>query len=275
MGAAAARPVISACAPAAVTPQSGRNTVCELRTADRGLVLSAQYRSGCTIMYMSRARRRAARQAKRERIDAAYARSRARQDETALGMRKGPRTFTRKDRQVVSVLGGGKKQRYKHLGRKLARRDARNQREWAAMLEVLTGLIEAEAPARPVRIAFAGSCVPYAAFGQAVTREGSVHAWHLRYRYDRAFLEVGVPDPDDDCHVDEAVLTASRDDVSGDPCRGWLSTDDATRLIAELFNELTPRTPGTRFIERLANTVELARGGGNPDAPHLIRAVTT
>lgn len=76
--------------------------------------------------------------------------------------------------------------------------------------------------------------------------------------------------------VDESVLAASRCDVTGQPCAGYLQDGAAGRLLGDPFDELMPPQAGARFGERLTNTVTLATGvGGDSDVPPLTRTLAT
>ena len=119
-----------------------------------------------------------------------------------------------------------------------------------------------------------GGACPFTAEGTAILPDGRELAWDFRFRYDRAFLEVGVPD--DWGIVDDCVLAASWDDVQGEPYAGWLSDEEAVAVLARLFGQLAPPARGSRFGERLANTVALTTGdGGDAEAPTLIRFLPT
>jgi len=195
-----------------------------------------------------------------------------RQEEIAAGVRVGPRVATRKDRVAYwrGTFAGSTKQRYKHAARRSVRASLRQARHREAVLALLRAAT-ASCPVEVTSIAFIGSSVPYVGYGKVTTGAGRELVWTFRFRYDRAFLEVGTPADEGDDVIGECELAASRDDVTGQPYAGWLPDDDAVALLAELFARLAPPRRGVRFGERLANTVALVSGVGDVSAPSLLR----
>lgn len=232
---------------------------------------------------MTVASRRRARRIKQTRIDRARAsvdaRRAARDAAQAAGLTPSPKIWTRKDIDALnSEYGptGGTKQRYKHANKRIAQTMARREAKYTRMREALTAAT-AGFPVRLTDLVMFGSQVPTIGWGTAVDAAGDEWLWTFRYRYDRAFLEIGTADEDDDPYrrqplVDECRYAASRDDVLNDPYCGWLTENQGVALLTELFAEAAPPHTGDRFGERFQNTLDLVLGrGGNPDAPTLIR----
>lgn len=148
---------------------------------------------------------------------------------------------------------GGTKQRCKHFMRT---REQADRRLRARIDLCLTSINEtlSDMPEHLPRIAELhafGSAMPFQAFGTATTGE----TFTFRFRYDRAFLEVGTEDPESRL-VGDCRLAASRTDVTGDPYRGDLTDAEAIALFAELWKDLAASTKGGRFAEILTAEVE-------------------
>ncbi|WP_422758779.1 hypothetical protein [Paenarthrobacter sp. C1] len=225
---------------------------------------------------MTAASRRRARRNKQTRIDQAQARvdarRAARDAARAAGLNPSPKIWTRKDHEALnSEYGptGGTKQRYKHANKRHAKAMARRDATYARMRVALIAAT-ADLPVRMTDLVMFGSQVPTIGWGTAVDSAGNEWLWKFRYRYDNAFLEVGVSDGSDwqplvtDCHY-----AASRDDVHNDPYRGWLTEAQGVTLLTGLFSELAPPLPGERFSERLKSSLDalLGRLDDTDDAP--------
>lgn len=216
-------------------------------------------------------RPRSAKHAKRDRraaVLAAYQQRRDARDaahdlDEALEAPVRKRLVSRKQRRIL-YPSGGMKQRAKHAGRRHAKRAARNRLRLDELCTLLDAAVAGRgALVRPMSLRFWGSMVPFIVEGTAGEYE-----FTFRFRYDRAFLEVGTPG---EHGIADVVWAASRDDVTGEPYAGHLSDTEALELVAELFHELAPPAAGSLFTERLSNTLDLLDGTGDPAAPHLMR----
>lgn len=188
--------------------------------------------------------------------------------------------WQRRDVEAIfrGIRRGSRKQRDKHLGKRVAQLDVRRaqQRDRAeAYLTVATQT----APAQVMSVHHYGGAVPAEAWGDAVLA-GEPVVWYLRYRYDAAYLELGHPAEDiggegaQGVVVGECTMAASVRRVTGQPYAGSFadlgSETDALAFIAQLFQQLQPPEPGTRFQDRLSNTVSLLCGDGDQTAPTLV-----
>lgn len=206
-----------------------------------------------------------AKHARRAAVLAAYQQRLAARDALPDTQPAPPRTrlLTYRQRRVL-YPSGGMKQRIKHAGRRHAVWQVKNRARLDSLCAELAAAVATHnSPVSPTTLSFWGSSFPFLVEGEA----GDL-VFAFRFRFDRAFLEVGSPG---EHGVAEVVWAASRDDVTGEPYEGGLSDKAALRLVAELFGELCAPAVGTLFHERLSNTVRLLEGGGDPLAPHLIR----
>lgn len=215
--------------------------------------------------------RRRARRQRQQRETEAEARAAARHAAELEAGQRG-RRYRSKDRRDISWLRRepGEKQRRKHRDKRLhqllARRDARRAALEAQLVAATEG-----APAQVTTLKHAGGFCPFTASGTARLADGRELSWTFRFRYDRAFLEVGTLEPEYHL-VDECALAASWDDVTGEDYAGTLTHAQALRVLSALFAALAPPEAGARFQERMANTLDLVLGrGGNPEAPTLVR----
>ena len=225
--------------------------------ASAGPEVTAQTVRQRTVGDMSAASRRKARRIRNDRQANARARvqNRPSHHDPRLGDFSGP--WTRKDREELRWPGPSRKQSDKHRPKKNARRRREIEARYTRVLSCLQ--TEVSGPVTVTSLAFFGSSVPFIAEGAARTPDGQDVSWHLRFRFDRAFLEIGLPDPETGL-IGDCLWAASRDDVTGNPYAGFLTEEQGIALLVKMFAEADAPEPGTRFRERLRAAIDLISG---------------
>lgn len=212
---------------------------------------------------MSSKSRRKARRAKEFKRQCAQSRVNARK----LLSPDGPaRLYKRKDRQVLFPVPGTK-QGYKHREKRFAKSRVINAARLANLLIELIQVTQGS-PVVITRLDFLGSSVPFIAGGRAEVA-GVELAWDFRFRFDRAFLEVGTVRENWEGPLESVILSSSQDGVTGEPYEGYLTDREAVILLGKLFTALAAPVKGSSFSERLGNTLDVLSGAGDVTAPTL------
>jgi len=213
---------------------------------------------------MSKANRRAHRRTLERRIATATAKRRRRYTNGIDNNGKMPR-ITRRDRQALWPTGG-----WHHRDKHFSRRHEKVLATQTQRLQHLTGHLAAitrDHKATVTDIDFCGSSTPYIATGTATINNIGRCAWSFRYRYDRASLEVGTERDDEPGLIGECFVSASIDDVTGNPYAGHLTDEAAILLIGRLFEELDTDGALARFSQRLATSLTNMQTPGNQPSP--------